>query len=540
MKVKLLIGLTGMMIACAWAGNPLEPLKTDNPRDTMRTFMEAMRDYKQGLQTGNTALKARLDDAARCFDLADVAALNQRQTGMTAAIFLKEVIDRVIVIDYNMIPEISEQPNQPLLRWRLKDTEITIARVEKGERAGEYLFTADTTQRVWEFYDKVKHLPYLAGTTRGAGYQEPWIQRQIPSWAMKTFWGLAYWQWIGIAMAIVLGVIMRWLVSAILKLVDRILHKLPTEWAKRVIDILANPLALLASTGVWFAALYVLQLKGYSFTVLNFTLQIILFTAVTWLFYQAVDLMSPYLHSLAQRKDNRLDDQLVSLITRSLKIIVIILGALLALQNFGVQVVSLLAGLGIGGLAMALAAKDTLANFFGSIMIMFDRPFQIGHFINIKGVEGTVEDIGFRSTRIRTPQNSLVSIPNAEIANSNVDNLELRQFRRVRTTIGVTYNTPPEKLEAFINGIREIIEKHTYTRKDPGTINVSLYEFGDSSLNILINFFLKAPNWAFEMAERQHVFMEIIRLAKSLNVDFAFPSRTIYLESTNPNLVNRN
>src|SRR5690606_2130508 len=139
-------------------------------------------------------------------------------------------------------------------------------------------------------------------------------------------------------------------------------------------------------------------------------------------------------------------------------IFVVVVGALVGAQNLGIEVFSVLAGLGIGGLAVALAARDSLANFFGSIMIMVDRPFRVGHWIISKGEEGIVEDIGFRSTKIRTFYNSVVSIPNSELAIAPVDNMGLRRFRRVRTTIGVTYDTPPEKIEAFLEGIKNIIK----------------------------------------------------------------------------------
>lgn len=512
-----------------FAANPLAPLKTGNPRDTMRSFMEAMNDYKKGLQTGDHKLKARLNDAARCLNLEDVPLLNRSQVGRNAAILLKEVIDRVTVIDYDQIPEKSEDSNQPLVRWTLPETEITISKVEKGDHVGEFLFTPDTVARANEFYDKVEHLPYLKGTTGGAGYHTPWLERNMPSWATKTFWGLIYWQWIEIFLTIVTGVVIGFAVSGIAKLIDRLTHK--KESNIRFVEIMSAPTSLLVTTGVWFIALHLFQLEGTALHIMNVCLQILLFAALTWFFYRSVELFSPYLKKIIHRANTKIDDQLFQLLDRALKILVIIIGILLGLQNLGVQVVSLMAGLGIGGLAFALAAKDTLANFFGSLMIMFDRPFQVGHYIIVKGVDGTVEDIGFRSTRLRTPQNTLISIPNSEIAITNVENFSLRHYRRVRTTIGVTYGTLPEKLEAFIEGIKKIILANPHTKKDTDSIQVAFAEFAESSLSILVNFYLSVPDLISEMEEKQNIFLEIMRLAQKLGVSFAFPTQSVHIET---------
>ena len=154
--------VTGLPLkAEATEANPLEPVKTDNPRETMKTFIDAMNKYKKGVVEKDEVLEAYIDRAVRCFDLSSYSFVEQSQKGREAAILLKEVIDRVILVDYDKIPEKSDIPGEKLLRWRLKGTEIVISSQESGDRAGEYLFSDETTRRVKEFYDKVKHLPYL-------------------------------------------------------------------------------------------------------------------------------------------------------------------------------------------------------------------------------------------------------------------------------------------------------------------------------------------------------------------------------------------
>jgi MscS family membrane protein len=183
--------------------------------------------------------------------------------------------------------------------------------------------------------------------------------------------------------------------------------------------------------------------------------------------------------------------------------------------------------MGIGGLAIALAAKDTVGNVFGSLAILFDRPFEIGDWVTIGDVDGTVEKVGIRSTRIRTFYNSLITVPNSVIINATIDNYGQRRFRRIRIFLGITYDTPPDKIEAFCEGIREVIRQHPYTRKD--YYHVYLNNFSESSLDILLYCFQECPDWSTELRERQRLFLDILRLAKHLGVEFAFPTQTLFM-----------
>jgi MscS family membrane protein len=217
------------------------------------------------------------------------------------------------------------------------------------------------------------------------------------------------------------------------------------------------------------------------------------------------------------------------MLRRGLKIVVIAFGVPFIAQNLDIDITSLLAGLGIGGIAFALAAKDTVENLFGSVTVLIDRPFAIGDWVVIGDLDGTVEEIGFRSTRIRTFYNSVITMPNARLVNAAVDNLGARRYRRVKTMISVQYDTPPDRLEAFCEGIRELIRKHPYTRKD--YYMVYLNEFAASSLNILLYAFHETPDWPTELRERHRLFVDVVRLAHRLGVQFAFPTQTLHLAS---------
>ena len=485
--------------------------------------MEAMNDYKNGIETNNDQLIQRINDATRCFDLSSLPTLARTQEGKQAAILLKEVLDRVIIINLSLIPDNTELP-----KWRLKDTEITIAKIEKGPHAHQYLFTTDTTLRAKEFYNKIKHLPYLKGTTQGALFTQGWKDK-LPSWSTQKSLGLENWKWLGLFVSLLLGFIVKSFAEFLFLIFKKWILRREDSIRYKLILSLEKPLGLLGATAVWFLCIYHLNLDGLLRSFLLIMIQFTFSISLVWAAYRLTDIFTELFKRFAKKTESELDDHLVPLIAKSMRFFVALIGGLMAIQNLGFNVMSILAGLGIGGLAFALAAKDTAANLFGSIMIFMDQPFKIGDWVVTSDAEGTVEEIGFRSTRIRTFYNSIISIPNSLLANKNIDNMGQRRYRRIRTHIGLTYDTTPEQMQTFIQGIKDIIQEHPHTRKD--IYHVVFNEYGDSSLNILLYAFLEVPNWGMELTERQSIFLEIMKLAKRVDVEFAFPTQTLHVAS---------
>ena len=499
----------------------LKPIKTDHARDTMQTFMSAMQDYRDGVAERDSEKMKRLDDAVRCLAPAGqfVDDVFRRRE---AAIMLKEVIDRIVPIDFERIPD-----DPTLERWRLKDTEITLRPIATGERRGEWLFTQDTWARAKNFYERVSHLPYLAESGQGALYQKPILERISPEWARQKPLFLANWQWIALIVALVIGFFLKYLVELLIRFAKSI-TKENAYWRRRMIGGVERPVELIVVALWWAISLRVIQIEGILFNGLNIIVQIVFGYGATWFVYNLIALGGDYFRRKATRSETTLDSQLIPFAEKTLKITAVAFGILLVLQNLGINVMSLLAGLGLGGLAFALAAKDTAANLFGSIMILLDRPFKVGDWINVGGADGTVEEIGFRSTRIRTFYNSVISVPNSMIATTQIDNYGLREFRRVREIIGITYDTPAEKVEAFIEGIKKIIQAHPMTVKD--NFHVCFTAYNRSSLDILLYFFLRVPTWSQELVEKQNVMLSILRLADALDIRFAFPTQTVHIE----------
>ncbi|TRZ53182.1 mechanosensitive ion channel family protein [bacterium] len=255
--------------------------------------------------------------------------------------------------------------------------------------------------------------------------------------------------------------------------------------------------------------------------------------AIVFFLYSLVDVAVYQITEYAGRKDTQLDLSFVQMFRIIARVLVIIFGAVYIIQVvFGKPMSTLLAGLGIGGLAVALAAQDTLKNFFGSIMIMLDKPFGIGQLVQVEDFKGTVEKIGFRSTRMRTVEGHLVTVPNEKIAASSIKNIANRPFIRRTSNITVTYDTPPGKVERAVSIIKEILADHEGMLPDYPP-RVFFDEFNDVSLNILMTYWYSPPDyWEFK-AFCEKVNLKIMRAFEAEGIEFAFPTTTTYLAQDN-------
>ena len=256
-------------------------------------------------------------------------------------------------------------------------------------------------------------------------------------------------------------------------------------------------------------------------------LTLILAVMGVWFIFRSIDAGAQILAARAQRTRSRMDDALVPNVRRALKFIVGAVVVLWIVSQY-YDITALIAGLGIGGLAVALALQDTLANLFGSFFIMLDRPFKIGDRIVVEDVDGTVEQIGFRSTRIRTLAQTQVSIPNKKVSEAVVNNITRTRKWRVSQVVGVTYNTTAEQMEEALEAIRDII------RSDSGIDQewwlVRFDGFGESSLNISVIYFTKSVDYAQMAAIKEHTNLAIMRCLAERGLSIAFPTRTLYLE----------
>ena len=545
--------------AGAVEANPLKPIDTSSPRSTLQGFLEFM---NEGYAAGYGRMQAylassslylspedlaavlgalrHLESAQRTLDLSELPPATARESARRLALQLKEILDRIDVPPIESVPDAQAMTVAEFKRWTLPGSEIRIARVEKGPRAGEYLFSPETVSRLPDFYLKVQDLPYKPGASAGwYGWSQylptgvalalrkvvpPRWLLQVPHWTQATFIDQPLWRWFGIAAVFAGGL------AVIL-----MCYRLSRYWAARSASAgrwadLLRPFSLVMVTpAVALILADVLRISGAVYQVVTLSLWALFFLALTWTVWVAGGAVAESVIARERLIAGSIDSQLIRLVLRLLTIVLAVAILVAGADRVGLPAYSVLAGLGVGGLAVALAAQQTLANLLGSIIIMIEKPFAIGHWIKLKDLEGTVEDIGFRSTRIRTFYDSLVTIPSSQLVSSTVDNMELRAYRQVKTVLNLTYDTPARKIEDFAEGIRHIIQAHPNTRKD--VIQVVLNDFGPHSLDILMNFFLQVPDRMSELVARQSILLDILRLAEAMEVRFAFPTQTVHIES---------
>ena len=264
-------------------------------------------------------------------------------------------------------------------------------------------------------------------------------------------------------------------------------------------------------------------------------IKLLIGSGFVWISHNMVDefielIMKRFLKETNQKSN--LYTHFLPFINRFLKIVVLCFGGLLVLQSLGVNVVSLMAGLGLGGVALALAAKDSASNILAYVNIMLDKPFFIGDWICFNDTEGTVIEVGLRSSKLKTFYDSIITVPNSVLTAANIDNMGKRKARRTRVYLGVQYDTHPEKIEMFIVGIKKALMDNPSVKKD--YFQVYFTEFGASELKIIMNFFLLVNSWEHELQQKQSIFMSILKLAKELEVNFAFPTQTIHVDSMPP------
>jgi MscS family membrane protein len=513
--------LPALLLAVAACGEaPRMDKDYTSPRGTMQTFLHAMNDVsKRG--AGNE----RVHDAVSCFD-----TKCSFEEGWKLCWDFLDVLDRAV--GRIETEEYSSRPDAAPVTLLEMDGKPAIV-LARTPVTGRWQFTAGTVAAMPELvaeFGKGGLRDGLRGSPAWAR-KVAWIRERMPSGMRRVGFILEHWQWGALFVLVLVGFLVdRLLVLILLGLVGLALKRRRIETDRDLRRNAVRPLGLLALSLVWWAGIPQLAMPAAILVVLMVVAKGLAAVAVVWSAWRLVDLVTDYLLRKARGTETRVDDVLVPLVRKTAKVFIAAFGLVFIADNLAIDVTSLLAGLGLGGLAFALAAKETVANLFGSVTVLLDRPFDVGDWVRIDGVDGNVENIGFRSTRVRTFHNSVIAIPNSQLITAVVDNMGARRYRRIKTMLSITYDTPPEKIEAFCEGVRELIRRHPYTRKD--TYHVYLNALSASSLDVLLYCFVETPDWATELREKHRLFADILRLASRLGVEFAFPTQTLYVEKT--------
>jgi MscS family membrane protein len=255
---------------------------------------------------------------------------------------------------------------------------------------------------------------------------------------------------------------------------------------------------------------------------------VLLYSSFIWIFMRLADFLLLIMIKRAEGMESKYSGQIVPFFIDFIKIIIVVFGVLIILASiFNVNVGTLVAGLGIGGLAIALAAQETLENLMGSFTIFLDKPFVVGDLVRVGSITGEIEKVGFRSTRIRTLEKSYVTLPNKKMVDSELDNLTLRTFRRSYFTVGVTYSTTSEQIKAIVADIQDYIDNHPNTNQEG---KIRFHDFGPSSLDIMVLFFVDTMDWTTYLDVKEEVLYKIIDIVKKHGAEFAYPSTSVYIE----------
>lgn len=490
---------------------PLPDNDLRSPRATIATFLMAM-DPSDG--------EVEMGRAIKTMDISDIPEIVKRERSEELAVKLYAVLDHI-----GFTP--AKAPSSTALD-ALQLTQVGGTALYMERNGPNWRFSKVTVSEIPTIFREIEPQISKKDMRELADATNTWltIRTYVPEALKGKTLLIEDWQWVaGLLALAALFVIHRTLLYLFRLLITATLA--PRLGLPPTINFrpLGRPLAFIVLTTALQIFLLTIDLPMEVHTAVVEWISTIRVVAMVVLGIYLVDIFGERLSHRASRTPSTVDDILYPLVQKALWLIVVLAGVAQILSVHGVNVSGLVAGLGLGGLAFALAAKDTVENIFGSVAILIDQPFRVGDSINVGGVSGTVEQIGLRSTRLRTPENSLISMPNSKVIAGHVDNLGARPFFRTRVVLNVAYDTPIQSVESLCVGIRELLSSHPLCKKD--AIAVYLTDLQPSGISVLIQFHLSVKDWAIEQATREKIFVAILTLVQTLRVRLTAPPQEI-------------
>ncbi len=510
----------GVSVQAQSERHPLEPPDLSSPRATLTNFLALTDGAYQHWKTGGRTFqnRAQRGEFARLahlfFDLNDIAPSLRNNVGREAAVNMKEVLDRIELPPWAEIPdaEMIEAKPRGLSRWTIPHTEITLVRLKEGPREGQWVFNSEMDDRAAEFYEKVKHRPYKPGASEGLyelfvsepGWLIPpsWIHA-LPGWMHARPGGQAIWQWCALVLTLAVT-------AALMVLIYRIKGRWsmrqsgPAYYLAMVFPVTA---VILPQWATDFLSDQVF-ITGRLFAILDFSLDLVSLGALVVVILGVTSRLATALLVVPWFQPGSVDAHLAQLIVRVIGVAAAVVAVFEGGLYLGVPLTTLVAGVSVGGLTVALAAQDGLKNLFGSLMILLDRPFQVGDEIRIKGHEGTVESVGLRSTRIREDSGHEVSISNEEMARLDSENISRRSHLLRREILRLRPDTPAERIRSFVEFLRGILERHEgFDPNHPPSVRLGI---SDDAVTVKITYWYHPPNSAAFTAFNERVTLRIL------------------------------
>jgi len=550
----------------------LKKLDSISPRLSLVGFLNSMNRAYELVMDANTKLKAvppemtreqaleieakaaeQLNLATNLLDLSQLPEAYRKDRAIEAALQLKEVLDRTFPPFLESIPDAkmvaAARKDGEAYRWRYPNTEIEIVEAMEGEKRGHFLFSAETVQRAGEFYNKVRDLPYRHESSpervskydwagESAGFYDYYVLLpgslipeahllgrvvdRLPSWFKTFYGGQTLWQWtalfICVAVAGVAGVVL-------FRVIKRIAGRLRSPWN--------GWLMVLPPMLVAYMLLEILKfLKGeikLTGDLLPFVVafgRVVETVLIVWAvfgFFRAIGETAVFSKMIREGTHD------ASMMRIGMRIMAFVAGSVIiiySLQNLGADMVPLLAGLGVGGLAVALAAQRTFANFIGSLILYANKPVKVGDFCRYGDQIGTVEYIGVLATRIRSLERTIVTVPNAEFSEMKIDNFSVRDRLLLKAVLQLRYETTSEQLRYILARLRELLLGHP--KVTPVPARVRFIGYGPYSKNVEVFAYLDCNDYDTFLAIQEDVLLRMEDVVKEAGSGFALPSQTAY------------
>lgn len=538
----LLLLLCGQTAHSAPEPYPLKPPDTSSPRATMEVFMNYMsRAYQTGLVKGSRdeAVIVLLNQAAECLDLKEIAPNLVKDIGVETALLLKEIFDRIELPPFEEIPDNKTIGWDGSASWTVPNTAIRIERVEKGPRKGEFLFSAGTVARARAFYDRVVRLPYKRGASIGA-YEDyifgpgPMIPHRLihnlPSWTFAAIYDQAVWQWFGLLFTLFvagLAIIMLFRWSRPRKTgaekFDEKVSVTRWSWRRLIFPVIWVLVTLMTEHFVDEQ----INITGNVLKVTKIFLRTVLLIASSWTIVAVGNSIAQYIITSKRLIARNIDANLIRLISRLVTLVLLCVLLWNTSDYLGISLAAVFASAGIVGLGVALAARETLSNFFGGVSIFLDRPFKTGDYIVLdSGERGRVAEVGLRSTRLLTRDDIQISIPNSLMTSTKIINESApRPKFRVRIKVGVAYGTDVKRVEETLLSVARNNDMVVLTPEP----RVRFRYFGDSSLDFELLCWVRRPE---DRGRLIHELNKQVYIAfDTADIQIPFPQRDIHLNT---------
>lgn len=558
---SLLCGTQVFLLPGFSVEHPLAPPDTSSPQATIQSFIENVNEAHHIVMTANaqyleepglfpsTSVKEQVapgiilfERAMNCLDTSKVPSRLEQDAAIEGTILLKEILDRIEIPPYDQIPDTEAvEIDKALSRWTIPNTEISLVKISEGPRTGEFLFSSETGMRLEEFYEKVKTLPYKPNSTEGFYrfyisnpgqiFSSKWIQR-LPRWLKLIYWDQALWQWFSLGLLLLIAFlipynVLNWNQQRAVAI------KPPQRTWETVIPPIVTIVSLIT---VDYVLDNVINITGQILFLSLVVLESLLWTVVALTIYLIGNSVAETIIASPRIHAQSLDASMIRTVSRLLSLGIGMTTLVLGIERVGISLIPILAGLGIGGLALALAARPTLENIIAGLILLVDRPVRVGERCRFGEREGTIQEIGLRSTRIRSVGGDLISMPNSKFSELELTNRSRRNCMLFKQILGLRYETTPQQLKIILAKLREMILAHPRLLEMKGSereARVRFVKYGDYSLDIEIFAYVDAVTVPDFLNIQEEVLLQVNDIIQAAGTDFAFPSQTMYLAQDN-------